>query len=120
MSATDAILFRASTSADDVQLRELLESVGLPAADVATGPQEYVLAYDGERLVGAIGLEQVGKDGLARSLAVAGRWRGRGIARELHEHLLALALLRKIRTLYLLTTTAEGFAAKRGFERVAR
>ena len=120
MAVATAIRFRASTAADDGPLRALLASAGLPVADVAAGRQEYLLAFDGERLVGAVGLEVVGEDGLLRSLAVVPAWRGRGIARELHEGTLTAARGRGLRTLYLLTTTAEGFAAKGGFERVDR
>lgn len=105
---------------DDPALRDLLGTVGLPVVDVATGRQEYILALDGEVLVGSIGVELVGQDALVRSLAVASGWRGRGIANELHDRATTLARLRGIKTLYLLTTTVEGFAAKRGFERIAR
>jgi len=120
MLPAGAIRFRAARPEDDRALRALLEAAGLPVADVATGRQEYLLAFDGEQVVGAVGLEAVGEDGLLRSLAVAPAWRGRGIARELHEGILTLARDRGLRTLYLLTTTAEDFAAKGGFERVDR
>jgi amino-acid N-acetyltransferase len=115
-----AIAVRPSVPADDARVRALLESAGLPAADVQTGRQEYLLALEGERLVGAVGLEVVGKDGLLRSLAVAPDRRGRGIAGALHEQVVALARRRGVEALYLLTTTAEAYAARRGFERVHR
>ena len=70
MALDFTIRFRASAATEDGPLRALLESVGLPVADVATGRQEYLLALDGERLIGAVGLEVVGEDGLLRSLAV--------------------------------------------------
>jgi N-acetylglutamate synthase-like GNAT family acetyltransferase len=117
---TDGLVFRCSSPADDEALRAFLEAAGLPAADVETGRQEYVLALDGEHVVGTVGLEVGGEDALLRSLAVAPDHQGRGIASELHDRALALARARRVRTLYLLTTTAEGFAARRGFERVAR
>lgn len=116
----NAIELRAATTADNASIRRLLLSVGLPAEDVATGSQEYVLAHDGPRLVGTVGLEVVGTDCLLRSLAVAPEWRGRGLAAALHERALELARARGVRTLYLLTTTAEAYAARRGFERIAR
>ncbi len=114
------IELRAATAADDERVRELLRSVGLPADDVATGPQEYVLAHDGPRLVGTVGLEVAGPDALVRSLAVAPAWRGRGVAGALHDRALALARGRGVRALYLLTTTAEAYAARKGFERIDR
>jgi N-acetylglutamate synthase-like GNAT family acetyltransferase len=114
------IVFRNATAADDPQVRSLLESAGLPAGDVDARFQEYLLALDDQRLVGVVGLEIAGADGLVRSLVVEAAWRGCGIANELHDRVLALARTRGIRAVYLLTTTAEGYAAKRGFERVDR
>lgn len=116
----DAIELRTATPADDAAVRELLRSAGLPADDVAAGAQEYVLAHDGRRLVGTVGLEVVGADGLVRSLAVVPDWRGRGVAHALHERALAIARRRGVRALYLLTTTAERYAARKGFERIDR
>lgn len=116
-----ALVFRSSTPADDPALRALLASAGLPAEDVATGPrQRYVLAFEGDRLVGSIGVELAGADGLLRSLAVAPDHRGRGIAGALHERILEVARAQGVTTVYLLTTTAEAFAARRGFEPVSR
>ena len=115
-----AIELRTATPADDALVRQLLQSAGLPADDVATGPQEYVLAYDGPRLVGTVGLEVVGADALVRSLAVVPELRGRGVASALHQRALELARGRGVRALYLLTTTAEDYAARKGFERIDR
>lgn len=117
---TRPISLRPSTSADDPGLRSFLEAAGLPAADVETGRQEYLLAEEDGRLVGTIGLEFVGQDALVRSLAVAPGRRGQGLAGRLDDAALALARSRRIRTLYLLTTTAEAYAARRGYERIPR
>jgi amino-acid N-acetyltransferase len=111
---------RASTRADDPHLRVFLEAAGLPAADVETGQQEFLLLEEGGLLIGTIGLEKSGYDGLLRSLAVAPDRRGRGLADELNDAALELARARGVRTLYLLTTTAERYAARRGFERILR
>jgi amino-acid N-acetyltransferase len=111
---------RASTRDDDARIRAFLEEAGLPAADVETGGQEYLLLEEGGRLVGTIGLEVAGHDGLVRSLAVAPDRRGRGLAADLNRSALDLARARGVRALYLLTTTAEGYAARSGFERVPR
>jgi len=104
---TDAIAFRLSTPADDDALRALLREAALPVEDVSTGRQEYVLALEGERLVGSVGLEIAGEDALARSLAVSPRHRDRGLGAALTERVLALAALRGVRSVYVLTTTAE-------------
>lgn len=111
---------RASTPGDDTKLRAFLEAANLPAADVETGRQEYLLLEEGERLVGSVGLEVVGQDALVRSLAVASDRRGRGLAALLHDGALELARARSVKSLYLLTATAQDYAARKGFERVSR
>lgn len=117
---TTSIALRPSTSADDPALRAFLEAARLPAADVETGRQEYLLAEEEGRLVGTIGLERIGADALIRSLAVAPERRGRGLAGRLDDAAVALARSRGVRNLYLLTTTAEAYAARRGYERIPR
>lgn len=117
---TTSISLRPSTPADDPKLRAFLEAAGLPAADVRTGRQEFVLAEEDGRLVGTIGMERAGDDALVRSLAVAPDRRGQGLARRLDDAAVALARSRGIRDLYLLTTTADGYAARRGYERIPR
>ncbi len=114
------VAIRASTRDDDARIRAFLEAAGLPAADVETGRQEYLLAEEGGTLIGTIGLERAGQDGLSRSLAVAPERRGRGLAARLDQAVVELARARGVRTLYLLTTTAEGYAARRGYQRIPR
>jgi len=111
---------RASTSADDPAVRAFLEATGLPATDVETGRQEYLLAEEDGQLAGTIGLERVGQNALIRSLAVAPERRGRGLAARLDDAVVELARTRAVRTLYLLTNTAEAYAARRGYERITR
>lgn len=118
MSAPTPI--RASTHDDDPRVRAFLEAAGLPAADVETGKQEYLLAEEDGRLVGTVGLERVGQDALSRSLAVEPEHRGQGLAARLDDAAVELARTRGVKTLYLLTTTAEGYAARRGYERIPR
>lgn len=117
---TASVVLRPSVRADDPGLRAFLEAAGLPAADVETGRQEYLLAEEAGRLVGTIGIERVGDDALIRSLAVAPERRGQGLAARLDDAAIALARSRGVRTLYLLTTTAEVYASRRGYERIPR
>ena len=114
------ISIRVGTPVDDPKVRAFLEAAGLPAADVETGRQDYLLAEEIGRLVGTIGLERVARDGLIRSLAVTPRRRGQGLAARLDEAAVELARSRGVNTLYLLTTTAEDYAARRGYERIPR
>jgi arsenate reductase len=111
---------RDSRPDDDPQLRTFLEASGLPVDDVETGRQEYLLAREGERIVGSVGLEVVGEDALVRSLAVAPDRRGLGLGKRLLEAAIQRARIRGIKMLYALTITAEAFAAAQGFVRISR
>jgi len=111
---------RDSRPDEDPQLRVFLEDAGLPADDVETGRQEYLLAREAERIVGSVGLEVVGADALVRSLAVAQDRRGLGLGKRLLQAATQRARARGIKTLYALTTTAEAFATTEGFARILR
>ncbi len=105
---------------DEAALRALLTAAALPSADVAVSRQDYVLALSSGRLVGSVGLEAYGDDGLLRSFAVADDLRGAGLGSALYERIVAHAALCGVRTAYVLTTTAERFCVRRGFERIDR
>jgi arsenate reductase (thioredoxin) len=111
---------RESRPDDDSQLRAFLGTAGLPADDVETGRQEFLLAHEAGRIVGTVGLEFVGGHVLARSLAVAQDRRGLGLGKLLLEAAIQRAQARGIKTVYALTTTAEAFAAAHGFVRISR
>jgi amino-acid N-acetyltransferase len=99
---------------------ELLEQAGLPLEGVAQHLGNFLLEFDGERLVGCAGLEVWGRAGLLRSVAVHPEYRSRGIARRLVRALLEQARRRGLKSVSLLTTTAEGYFPRFGFVRVER
>lgn len=117
-------IFTFANSSDLALISKLLKSCDLPHEDISAHLSHFVVAKKDNRIVGTIGLEAYGKAGLLRSLAVAGGSRGNGIAKDLYDRLLAHAHLLGIDEIYLLTTTtttaAEGFFAKRGFQREER
>jgi amino-acid N-acetyltransferase len=97
----------------------------LPAAGVAqllrVSPGDFVVAYDGAGQLAAVaGLEVCETEALLRSVAVRATHRGQGLASDLVERLVADAERRGLRSLYLLTTTAEGFFPRHGFQRIER
>jgi amino-acid N-acetyltransferase len=69
---------------------------------------------------GLVGLELYGADALLRSLAVAENARGKGLGSTLIDHAEQYAASKGVRSLYLLTTTAEGFFKRLGYERIER
>ncbi len=102
--------------ADFAAVVRLLDDAALPRSDLTPEHLAHFLVLrDGDAVVGVVGMEAADDAGLLRSLAVAGHRRGGGWASRLVDALETRARTSGIRTLYLLTTTAEGFFARRGY-----
>ncbi|MGB3940798.1 MAG: arsenic resistance N-acetyltransferase ArsN2 [Candidatus Manganitrophaceae bacterium] len=112
--------FESAEPADLESVRKLLSEAALPVEDIAGLLPHFLLAKQGGRVIGCIGLEPRGELALLRSLAVAFSFRGRGIGRALCDRMINRARGQGIKTLYLLTTTAEGFFLQQGFFRIDR
>jgi len=88
---------------------------------VAGGPdQRFLLARSGPELLGCIGLELHGADGLLRSFAVAPAQRRRGLGAALHDRAVKEAAVLGVRRLFLLTTTVRERALRLGFSDLPR
>ncbi|MEI7037808.1 arsenic resistance N-acetyltransferase ArsN2 [Fulvimonas yonginensis] len=111
---------RHATAAEQAPIHALLARCALPTGDLAEARVDFVVAVEGDRLVGAVGLQQFGDTGLLRSLAVEESARGAGIGARLVRALEALARERGLRQLVLLTQTAEAFFAGRGYAPIDR
>jgi len=95
---------------------DLLGRTDLPGKDVAERWGHYfVVREDDARVVAVAGLEVHGEDGLLRSVAVDPEYRGQGLAASLVEAAMARARRLELRSVYLLTTSARGYFARRGF-----
>lgn len=99
---------------------ELLEQSELPAAGVEEHLERFFVAREDGELAGCIGLEEYGHSGLLRSLVVSAESQGTGLGGRLVQRLLTEARGRGLSTLYLLTTTAERYFPRFGFEVIAR
>lgn len=111
---------RAATAADHGGVMALLQAAALPAAGVTPALTDFFVVENRGRIVGAIGLETYGSDALLRSAVVDPPFRGSGIGVALVERVLLRARERGVRAVYLLTTTAERYFPRFGFEPVAR
>ena len=99
----------------------LLDAVGLPTSDLAVQRLEHFFFCGASHAPTAlVGLEIHGADALLRSLAVAPHARGAGLGSALVQHAERYALSRGVRTVYLLTTTAQRFFEERGYLKVPR
>jgi N-acetylglutamate synthase-like GNAT family acetyltransferase len=119
MTRASATLRRA-TESDRGPVEHLLKESSLPTAGVAEWLDHFTIAeYDG-KVVGVSGVERYGDVALLRSVAVDPSWRASGIGRALVESALATARAQGTRSVYLLTTTAERYFPRFGFERIPR
>jgi amino-acid N-acetyltransferase len=113
MTTTFAI--RPAADADLGAIESLLQASDLPVVGVKEGMCSFLVAEAQGRLIGVVGMETRGNFGLLRSTAVAPEWRGKHVARQLVERIIAEAESRGVRALYLLTTTAERYFPSFGF-----
>lgn len=98
----------------------LLERHGLPI-DGANGMADTLLvARANGKTVGAAGLELYAGGALLRSVVVDASLQGQGLGQRLTEAALALARTHHAPAVFLLTTTADGFFPRFGFERITR
>lgn len=99
----------------------LLKTQELPVSDITDEHLEhfFFVGADGSP-TGLVGLEIYGTDALLRSLVVDANARCKGLGSSLVEHAEQYASSKGVRSIYLLTTTAEAFFNRLGYERVDR
>ena len=116
---TEVAIARATARDYDI-VQALLEREHLPLAGLQDHFDNALVARTGGRIVGCAALELYEDGALLRSVAVDAEHRGTGLGSDLTRAALRLAEQRGIPTVYLLTTTAEGFFLRFGFEVVDR
>lgn len=111
---------RAAGLADFPEIRSLLISSALPVDGVDPEKGTFLIAENAGGLLGVIGFERYETKALLRSMAVNPSFRKCGIAKMLVENAIHSLHAEGIPELYLLTTTAEGYARKFGFVTIPR
>jgi amino-acid N-acetyltransferase len=107
--------------ADDLAaVQRLLTGHGLPLEGVVQHLSTMVVARDNGRIVGVAAVELYEGGALLRSVAVDAAAQGRGLGHQLTEAALEIARERQLDAVFLLTTTAERFFPKLGFEQISR
>lgn len=121
MTGSATVTLRPATTADLRAIAELLKASSLPTVGVAESLSGFIVAEQGDDIVGVVGVESCGERyGLLRSAAVADKWRGHGVGRRLVERAIADAEAKGFDALYLLTMTAERYFPSFGFAIVDR
>jgi amino-acid N-acetyltransferase len=102
-------------------VRALLAAAQLPVEDLtAAHCRDFFFTGPADAPTGLVGLEILGAVALLRSLVVTPAGRNSGSGTALVRHAEDYARSRGVRGLYLLTTTADAFFAKRGYQRAPR
>ncbi len=98
----------------------LLECLDLPPDGVQEHLEGFLVAEGQGRLLGTVGLEIYHSVGLLRSLAVEPGEQGSGLGARLVESVLKRAREKSLEAVYLLTTTADRYFPRFGFEPLPR
>jgi amino-acid N-acetyltransferase len=109
-----------ASRADLPAVRRLLEGHHLPLDGVEAHVDAMVVAKDDGKVVGAAALELYDDGALLRSVAVDPALQGQRLGHVLTETALTMARERGAGAVFLLTTTAERFFPKFGFEVITR
>lgn len=115
-----ALAFRTATPADWAAVSALLSEAALPLAGAEAHLDQFLLAFRGDLLVASAGLEVYGSTALLRSVAVGEGERSTGLGQEIVRQLLDRAYAAGLKSVVLLTTTADRFFPRFGFVRVTR
>ena len=110
-----------SAHAEDLPaILQLVSAQKLPIDGLADHLDTTLVARTDGEVVGSVAVEIYPDGGLLRSVAVAEHLQGQGLGRALTEAAFEVARERGLSSLYLLTTTAETYFPRFGFERIQR
>lgn len=98
------------------KIEKLLKSNNLPYEDIISSKVEFITSESNGNLVGCIGIEKYGEDGLLRSLVVDDKFKNKGTGTKLLNELISQSKSGGIKKLHLLTSTADKFFADNGFQ----
>jgi len=113
-------LIRKATENEYRAIIHLLTSNALPTADIYEKNITLFVGVIDEKIVATIGIEQYDNVALLRSLCVKEGFKNQKLGEKMLSYLLSFCANEKIETLYLLTTTAEHYFLRHGFEKMTR
>jgi arsenate reductase (thioredoxin) len=114
------VIIEAATRRDLAEVRTLLERHHLPLDGVDDLADTMIVARDETHVVGTAALELYADGALLRSVAVDPAFQGQRIGYRLTEAALQMAAARGAPAVFLLTTTADRFFPRFGFEQITR
>jgi len=114
------LTFQTASKTNWMHIAELLNDNDLPLGGAEAHLDGFLLAHDGETLAGCAALERYENAALLRSVATDKRFRGTGLGQELVQRILNTAHQEGIKSVVLLTTTADQFFPRFGFTTIHR
>ena len=114
------MMIEPASERDLPAIRALLGRLQLPLAGVDEHLRTMLVAREDEEIVGTAALELYADGALLRSVAVEPMRQGTQLGHQLTDAALRLASTHGASTIFLLTTTAERFFPKFGFEQITR
>lgn len=114
------MVIQEAEASDLPAVRRLLETQHLPLDGIDEHVSTMVVAKKGSEVVGAAAVELYADGALLRSVVVDPMVQGQGLGHRLSDAALSIAKERGTHTAFLLTTTAENFFPKLGFEQIVR
>jgi amino-acid N-acetyltransferase len=114
------VRFEPAVVDDGPAILRLLSDSGLPVDGLVEHLNTAIVARADGRVIGCAALEIHPDGALLRSVAVDAALKSRGLGTELTRLALNLAVRLGMPAVYLLTTTAEGFFPRFGFQRIER
>lgn len=116
----ETLKIRVATAEDLSQIKELLEASQLPGSDIDLGKQFFLVALHNQTVIGTIALEVYDNSALLRSFAVDAHFRSQQIGERLYREAVAQSRQKGISHLFLLTTTADRYFDRLGWQRIGR
>lgn len=100
-------------------VKKLLKENNLPVSDL-NDSITFFAKIEHNTLLAVGGIEKAGKDAIIRSIAVSENYKGKGFGKKITRELLNYAREKKVRDVYLLTTTADNYFTRFGFKKADR
>ncbi len=116
----DTIAIRHAEARDLEAVLALLCNLELPTGGVREHFRRFFVAESEGTIVGCVGMEVYERASLLRSLAVAKDRQSRGLGSQLTQYIITEAARLGVHEIVLLTTTADRFFRRFGFEKIAR
>ncbi len=99
---------------------QILKQNDLPIDDIHNPSIQLFVAIYNKEIIGVVGVEKYDNISLLRSLAVLDSYKGEGVGKQLIHYFEDWCESKSVEQIYLLTTTADQYFLKYGFQNVKR